>query len=153
MLCSALFIDLSKSLNTITLLVKKLCVDFGDKPLHGFWATSVKEDNMWPLGAINLSFSTQTSVPQGSILGPILFSIYRNDTASALPECKVHLHADATVLYFAAAIKTLQSSFNALEVALITMNMHRYQLAWILVCLMLKESCIEFQHTSTLTPR
>ena len=38
-------------------------------------------------------------VPQGSVLGPILFSIYMNDIDKAIPEEKVKLFADDTNLF------------------------------------------------------
>ena len=41
-------------------------------------------------------------VPQGSILGPILFALYVNDMASCIPEAKFVLFADDTTVIFKA---------------------------------------------------
>ena len=55
-------------------------------------------------------------VPQGSILGPTLFSLYINNIAQAVESSLIHLYADDAVLYSAGpspdfVLNALQQSF------------------------------------------
>jgi hypothetical protein len=43
--------------------------------------------------------SVKCGVPQGSVLGPLLFLIYVNDIGNALPEAKIKLFADDTNMF------------------------------------------------------
>lgn len=59
-------------------------------------------------------------VPQGSILAPILFSIYINNISYSVGNASVHLYTDNTVLYpgnpsLDAVLKTLQESFQEIQ--------------------------------------
>ena len=50
-------------------------------------------------GAISESKSISVGVPQGSILGPLLFIIYLNDLPAVIHNCKVSCYADDTAIY------------------------------------------------------
>ena len=42
-------------------------------------------------------------MPQGNILGPLLFTLYINDLPTCVDICKVAMYADDTVIFFSAA--------------------------------------------------
>ena len=49
---------------------------------------------------INGMKSSWMGVPQGSILGPLLFMIFVNDLPDVLNKCTVNLYADDSMIYF-----------------------------------------------------
>lgn len=55
---------------------------------------------------------TKTGVPQGSILGPILFSIFTFDLPSSINYCRYHLYADDLQLYISFKLQELDEAIN-----------------------------------------
>ena len=53
-------------------------------------------------GVSSTAEPVSVGVPQGSILGPLLFILHLNDLPSAVVECSILMHADDTIVFFSA---------------------------------------------------
>ena len=125
--CTALFIDLSKASDTVdhTLLLKKL-YNIGSDEVAYNWFQSYLMDRQQceSMGSVKSEFvQIAKGVPQGSVHGPVLFTLHINDIVSAVTGCNIHLNADDSILYCTAdtvqsAVVSLQHCFADLEVAL-----------------------------------
>lgn len=49
--------------------------------------------------SVSVPLTVSRGVPQGSILGPLLFSLYINDLPQHISHCKTHMYADDVQLY------------------------------------------------------
>jgi hypothetical protein len=92
-----------------------------------------------PENLLSQALPATKGVPQGSILGPKLFSIYINDISQAVGSSLIHLYADDTVLYSAGpspdlVLNALQQSFLSVQQAFSTLylvlNISKTKVMW-----------------------
>ena len=104
MITGAVYIDLSKAFDTIShaTLIEKL-LDFGITGIPQEWFCSYLFGRYQQVQYHqNLSSPEPLfcGVPQGSILGPLLFLLHFNEAASILSKCKIVKYADDTVMFY-----------------------------------------------------
>jgi len=102
--CPAVFIDLAKAFDSINhKILIGMIKSLGLSNQCLAWFNNYFTDRFHCVkseGRLSSPVAVSIGAPQGSILGPILFSVYINYVALAVGDSKIHLYADDTILYW-----------------------------------------------------
>ena len=97
-------IDLQKAFDTLhhTVLLDKMnCISFSDKTIKWFYSYLTNRAFFVSLDSeFSEAGTINCEVPQGSMLGPLLFLLYINGITQALSDSHTHLHADDTSIFY-----------------------------------------------------
>ena len=102
-ICGAVFLDLTKVFDTVDhgiFLTKLSSMGVSSNGLEWFRSYLSNRRHQTSCGnELSEPLPVTLGVPQGSILGPLLFLIYINELPGAVSHSQVSLYADDTVLY------------------------------------------------------
>lgn len=127
MVTITIFFDFSKAFDRVhhSLLIEKLnSLHFAPTVLK--WIKSYLTDRTQVVrdrarGTVSATAPVKTGVPQGSVLGPLLFSLYISDFGKTLRHCKYNFYADDLQIYLHCEPRNLHNAITRLneDIALI----------------------------------
>jgi hypothetical protein len=98
-----LYLDLKKAFDTVNhAILKQKMYNYGLRGKCYDLLSSYLSDRtqlMFVNGVYSTSMQVNTGVPQGSVLGPLLFLIYVNDIKNVVPDVSIRLFADDTNVF------------------------------------------------------
>lgn len=130
--CASLFLDLSKAFDTVDHAVLKqrlLCLGLSDCVVS--WFMNYLSDRTQCIkcdGLCSALVKVHKGVPQGSILGPLLFIMYINELGHNVSDANMHFYADDTIIYCfgsspAKAVESLQKAFDVVQRTLMQLKL------------------------------
>ena len=142
----AIFLDLRKAFDTVNHNnLQSKCVQFNFSQYTSNWFKSYLTNRSQCVKIQNTRSSFKdlvTGVPQGSILGPILFSLSKNDLPSVCQGSEILMYADDTVIF----IKGKNHSEVAVQLTKVMIDVSNWlnncnlQLLKLLPCSLLKQT-------------
>ena len=114
---AVVFLDLKKAFGTVDhdILLSKMNL-YGIQGTALNWFKSYltnRTQRCFVNGSLSRICSLKCGVPQGTILGPLLFLIYINDLPNCLTSCQPRMYADDTHIKYAVVdVNLIQSNLN-----------------------------------------
>ena len=116
-LIGSVFLDLRRAFDLVnhSILINKLLI-YGLSEISVAWFESYlsnRQQSTYVNGVISAPLPVKCGVPQGSILGPLLFILFINDMDQSISYCSAHMYADDTTFYIEGkSVEDLNSKLN-----------------------------------------